>query len=789
MTERKSRVFEEKDDFDLKKALAKFLDYWKLYVMGVIVSIILGLLFIRYSTPMYRAQAQLLVQDDQQSGASSLLGGNYTESFDDLFGVKNNVYNELGVLQTKDLLYEVVKEMNLNITYYRKGNVRSVELYKNCPFNIDLRSYSDTIRPAVINVTFTEKNSPTKCRISSDELNIRDTTVAIGDTIHIPFGVMAIKATGMPIEDAGYYFTTKPTAEVVQEMIDNLTMGITNNETTIINLLYNSNVPKKAEDVLNRLINVYMRRNITEKNKISDSSLAFINDRITIVAQELDQIETAIQNFKQKNKITDISEQAKVLIASSSDYYNKLNEVEVQLNVINSMLDIVNDESNNRPVPTTLNNDPTFLDLVVKYNSLLLEKDRLSLATTDQNPYVQNLDIQINSAKFNIKKSLTNQQKAFEISKDRLIAQNALINNTVQNIPLQERTYIGLSREQSVKQTLYLFLLQKKEETNITKASNISSASIIENPKSEYLPYFPQKLLIMALSLALGLLLPTAFVIMKHFLSNKIMTREDITDATNCNILAEIGHSENTSLLIKDEARSVRAEQFRVLRTNMDFLTGQKKCPVILITSFMSGEGKSFMAANLAQVFSFSGKRVLIMELDLRKPKLSAVFGLGTENGFSNFVISGKNIQQYMKEIPESPNVFLVSSGALPPNPAELIMSPIVDKLFEEQRENFDVIILDTPPIGAVADAQILSKHSDVNLYVVRQDYSHKGSIEFVNELMEREKLSHLYLILNDVTHGVSKRYGYGYGYSYGYGYGYADRRKKDWRSFFRSKK
>jgi tyrosine-protein kinase Etk/Wzc len=781
------KVVRNDDEFDIKKIVTYFLDHWKLYVIIMLACVAGGLLFLRYSTPLYKSGAKLLIQDEKSSGSSSSLSLlSESTAFNSLFGISSNVYNELGILQTKDLFYKVVKDLNLTVSYYRKGDVRSVELYNKSPFKVNFTPASDTIQTEAFQISFPNNGSDNKYKITNNDLSL-SLVANFNDTLKTPIGsILVTPGITNPEEGEDYFFVLQPADEVVFGLTQNLLSTITDDQTTIIGLSYNSNVPKKAEDVLGTLIKEYVQRDVSEKNRISDSSLAFINERVSIVAGELNTIETTIQNFKQKNKLMDISEQAKALIGNSSTYYNQLNEVEVQLSVIKSMLGILSDEkTNNRPIPSTLNNDPTFLSLVERYNAVLMERDRLLLTTTDQNPYIQNLDAQIKNLRSDLAKSLQNQLNAYQISKDKIIAENSLISSTVYNVPIQERTYIGLSREQSVKQALYLYLLQKKEETSITKASNISSASIIETPKTEYQPYFPSKLIVLGASVLLGLIIPTSYIVLKYVFGTVITSREDITNATDCSIMAEIGNSDTTNLFLKENGRSVVAEQFRVFRTNMDFIIGKKKCPRILITSTTSGEGKSFISVNLAEIFALSGKKVLLMEMDLRKPKLSEMLGVGNSKGFSNYIISEQPVSNFIKQVQDRKNVFIMSSGPIPPNPAELLMSASINQMFSELEKNFDIIIIDSPPVGAVADAQILNKHSDVNLYIVRQNYSHKSSLEMVNDILENKKFSNLYLVVNDVKKGASYKYGYSYGY--GYGYGSTDKKKKG--SLFRRQK
>lgn len=781
MNNKTGSVTKNDEEFDIKKIFSSFLFYWKLYLLSIGVLLLLSFLFIRYSTPLYKVHAQVLVQDDQDKGASSFMQSGMSPDFSGLFSMQSNVKNELAILQTRDLLKKVVLKMHLNVAYYRKGDIRDVELYTRSPFKIDFFPVSDSILLFQFELNFPDSGKSSGFTISGVNNSFK-TKGNFGDILNSPAGKFRVTRSGQPFQTDAYLCSFNSVAAVLADITKNLIISIPDEETTVIQLDYNTGTPKKGEALVGKLIEEYINRNLSEKNQISDSTIAFINSRIDLVSGDLSGIETDIQHFKQTNNIANLDEQSKALIANSGTYYDKLNEVEVQLSVVKTMLDFIKDDkNNNRPVPSLLTADPAFLQLLQQYNGLILQKDRLLLSVNENNPITANLRLQISNLHADLIKSLQNQQKTFEISRSRILAEKKQMGGLVKDVPAQERQYVDLSREQDVKQALYLYLLQKKEETSITKASNLPNATIIEQPAADYLPYFPNKILIGSAGLLLALILPTAFIILKKIFNNKILNREDITSNTKAPILAEIGHNEKEGLLsMSTESRSVIAEQFRVFRTNMDFLTGQKRSPKILITSSITGEGKSFIASNLALVYAYSGKKVLLMEMDLRKPKLSSMLGVSNDTGFSTYIISERPVNEYIRALANVPNVFLLSSGPIPPNPAELLMSEKMPELFAQLEKEFDIIIMDTAPIGLVTDAQLLAKHSDANLYVVRQNYSFKSSIEVANDLLDNERLSNLYIVVNDVKKGSAYRYGYGYGYGYGgYGYGYVEAEKK----------
>ena len=786
MADDKKLLLMDDEAFDFKKILSQFIDYWPYYIISLILCLFIRYVFIIYSTPLYKVHSQVLVQDEENNNSSSSsLQSGVLNDFGGLFNIKNNAYNELAILQTPDLLEKVINENHLYITYFHKGKVRDVELYKESPFTAEFKSVSDTFPNMQLEASFPNHGNNNTYEIKSGDSILSGN---FNQPLHFHSGDLTIKRSAYGFAFSKYIIRINAVQNTLASIRGSLNASLPDKDNSVINLDYITNIPLKGEDILNYLINAYLERNLNEKNRIADSTITFIDSRINLVFTDLGGIEKNIQHFKQSNNIADLEAQAEQLVSNTSDYYKQLNDAQVQLSVVKTMLAYVQNENNNyRPVPALTTLDPTFATLLEKYNGMMIERDRMLLTIKETNPLAKNLELQIANLRADLIKSLQSQAKNLVVAVNQFSANNNQLKNQVHNVPLQERQYIDLSRDRDVKQTLYLYLLQKKEETAITKASNISSASIIEKPQSEYAPFSPNKKLSLIVALVAGFALPTIIILLINVLNNRISSRDDITAETSCTILAEIGHSSSQNMLsMEDEGRSIIAEQFRIFRTNIDFTIARKQCPKILITSSISGEGKSFVAANIAQVYAYSGKKVLLIELDLRKPKLSSMLKMENIGGFSSYIVSGKDINEFIRPIPGNKNIFLLNSGPIPPNPAELILSPAVGEMFKKLESLFDVIIIDSPPIGVVIDAQILSQHSDVNLFVIRQGYSFKNSIDLINDIIINKKFNNLYLVLNDVTKGRSHRYGYGYGYSYGYGYGYGTQKPKSKTNFFK---
>ena len=773
--------------FTVKKLLSSVIDYWYLFVISLAICVSYAWFKVHYATPMYKVYAQVLIEDDKSGNgnAQALSGGGGGMDFSSFFNDKTNIQNEIGILHTTDLCRKVVNALQLYVNYYHKGNVRTVELYDGSPFKVMFKPDNNSIVPTSMELKFASANG-NAFTIKAGAKQIRG---HFGDSLHFNRGTYYfIKNGGLFDTDGSYLLVVQDPEATAAGLAANLSANQMIQRSTILNLEYVTNLPEKGKDVLNGIIHAYIDRNLNEKNLTSDSTIQFINSRIALVGSELGGIESTIQQFKQSNKIADLETQSQQLVTNSSTYFQQLNELEVQLQVIKTMLTYVEDEQNNsRPVPSLLNSDETFGSLVASYNAAQVQRDKLLLSVKADNPFVKNLDVQMAGMRGDIIRSLKSQQEALTISRQKLTAQNAELNSRIYNVPKQERQFLDYSREQSIKQALYLFLLQRREEIAIARAANAPNASVIEAPKANYAPFEPNMGSGIAMGVIMGLLLPAAFIVLRLLLNNKILSKDDITDATPATILAEVGHSPRPGAInLQEEGRSVVAEQFRILRANMDFALAEVSTPVILITSGTSGEGKSFIASNLGQIYAISGKKVLLMELDMRKPKLSKMLHVNSDKGFSNYIVSNQPISDYIVPVSAAtPSLFILPAGPIPPNPAELLMSGKVAHLMAELKQQYDVIIIDTAPIGAVVDAQVIGKYANVSMYIIRQRYSFKNSLQVVNDVLVNSKLRNLYLVVNDVQEGTSHKYGYGYGYQYGYGYGYTDkvrRAKKSWR-------
>jgi tyrosine-protein kinase Etk/Wzc len=764
----------QENSSEIKVYIDKIISNSYLFLIGIVLCTFLAVIYSKLANVSYKVTSKILVRDDKNSpgkGAQNLLGGDLSS----LLGTPNNAENEIEILKSRTLMKKVVEKLNLNVTVGVRGALRSLEATDGLvPFTVELEHKADTIEYR----QYTIKDvTPTKYRLTSKKEDI-DTVVNFGQKLKLPqFNVILRYKTNFYINPNGYSIAIQSVDSRVEGLMDSFDASLTSKLSTVINLKLNYSVPDKGEKILGTLMDLYLEENLDDKVRIADSTIVFIDKQLDAVTADLSSIEKHIEEFKKRNQLADITVQSKVLIENSSDYFKKLNDLEIQISIIDGIASYIKSPANHRIIPSTLTiNDPVFSAGIATYNQLLSERDRQSLSYTENNPIVKNLDQQIENIRKNLLKSFEQYRRNLLVSRKELTSRNNSINQRIQDVPEQERIFLNYSRQQSLKQQIYIYLLEKREETAIKKTSTFSTSQIIDPAKSDSAPFAPKKGIIYIIGLTIGVILPFAYLRVREMLNTRIVTKSDVVTKSPITIVGEISHNEDAkSLVVDDRSRSIISEQFRSLRANLQFLLKQDKPNVIMVTSSMSGEGKSFISLNLGNALAISGKKVVFIELDLRKPKLSVNMGMDNTFGFTNYVISEKvSVDEITKPLYFSANSFLISSGPIPPNPAELLLNSKVEQLIEDLKKRFDYIIIDTAPVGLVSDALIIEKYADVCLYIIRQEYTYKTQLNIANELVNTKKLSKAYFVVNDIQSSKGGYYGYGYGgYGYGYGYGY----------------
>jgi len=764
--------------FDFRSYLERMIKDRYIFFASFIVCFGIAFVYLRYATPRYDIKAKLLIEDEKKGSGS--LSAVAAMDFGKLLGGGSSVDNEIEVIKTRYLMDRLVKRMQLNFIWFRPGDIRDVEL-DDAPIQVQVKHLQDTLLQTEFNVEIKDKNSFL--------LSYEDPNTDKKYNLNLSFNkFFSLPNIGTFLFKNEHGFSEKKSKLIIRSVDAQvstlrglLTAEITNKLASTIDIQFDYPLTKKGERILNGYIGEYIEQNQRDKSKIADSTIAFIDERILLVNSELNDIEGNIQAFMQEKGLANITEQSKILFQSSSDYIKQLAEVEGKIEVINSLEELLNQENNKRLVAgTVLTEDRYFSTLMSSYNNLNLEKERLLLSFTPDNPYVANVNKRIESVKQDILTYFRNTRGNLEVSRKEIERNATRLQGNIKQVPAQERAFLTLSRQQQLKQELYLFLLQKREETALANTSNIAGIRIIDPPKAANIPFSPKKIVVFFAAMLFTIIIPIGKIYLENILNNKVVNRADIEKRTNVPIVAEFSHNTTGNDLIEfQSSRSVLAEQFRSLRTNLRFMMPQPTDKVILVTSGMPSEGKSFTSLNLANVYAVSGKKVLLLEFDLRKPKLSKTYTNVKKVGISNYIVdSSLSLDDILTAVGDTKNLYFGACGPIPPNPAELILSERIDQMMREAKERFDYIVIDAPPIGAVTDGQLLSVYCDVVLYVVRVNYTPHALMELPENVRRDGKMKNMAIVLNDVREGAGGYYGYNYGYYH------TDERKQAWWKF-----
>jgi tyrosine-protein kinase Etk/Wzc len=763
------------NDFDLKAFFDKYLIHWKWFGLGVSVSLIFAFLYLRYTIPQYEASTTILVKDEKKGGMLSELS-----AFADMGlsgGMKSNVDNEIEILKSRTLIENTVKKLNLTVSIVFKGKITDNELYNEAPIEVKLVNPENHFYKSKMNLNYKELTSDTfelKKELLDENSKIYSTTNKFhyGELITTQNGQMIINKTkfiskDIKESDRDISIIISPLEDLVDSFRGRLIVNPISKTSSVVEILIKDPVVKKAEDFLDNLIVIYNSNAATDKNFIAENTSDFINNRLEIITQELDGVEKNVESFKTSNKITDIDSEAKLYVQGSDEYVKKGVETEIQLNVISSMLKFINKSTSSDLLPANLiSGQGDASGLIDSYNTLILDRNRILKSATPENPSVIKLDQQIASLKANVKASLLRMQSNLTIQKNDLKQSEGVLNAKIGKIPVQEHQFRIIARQQKVKEELYLYLLQKREETAISLAATEPNARVIDAGKALKIPVSPKKNIVYLVALLLGLLIPFGIMYVIDLLDTKIKSRLDLEGKTMIPFVGDVPSSDSPSEIIKSESRTSSAEALRIIRTNLEFILSkadENSAKTIFLTSTFPKEGKTFVSANLAGTFALSGKKVLLIGMDIRNPRLDEYFAL-PERGFTNYLSSKDlKLEDLIVKQDGFDNFYILPAGIIPPNPAELLMSNKVDDLFKTLKAQYDYIIVDTAPVSLVTDTLLIAKHADCFIYVARANFLEKRMLNIPNELYKANKLPNMCLLLNDTD--STKGYGYGYGY------------------------
>jgi tyrosine-protein kinase Etk/Wzc len=747
--------------------LSQIKSYWYLFLICLILFIGLAYAYNNYATKQYLISSTMLLQQHPNSPDANSQFANGGVST--VLNITDNIKNEGDVLRSRNLMKEVVQNMHLNIQLFTNSGLSAIEIYDEAPFDVKILKYkADSLKKQeyIFNIT----NAQTVNIVNDDEdLNRK---VSFNKVISLPqYDIQIVRRPGVPLSQQQFSAKIMSEDDAVTSLLSNYDAEFTDKATTNIAFtLYYPN-SKKGEAILQTLMAQYLQDNIENKKQAIDSTINFINGRIGVVEAELNGIEKKYQEFRSNNEITDIDEQSKVLVGDASENTNRYQQQQIQLSIINDLKRRLNDPTNKDVIPSSLNiQNASFAAGLSQYNNLMTERERRKLSYTDSNSVIQNIDQQIQIVRRNLLQSIDSYKKEMELSSSGLSNQNNAISDFIKKVPGKQRAIIDFSRQQELKQQLYVYLLQKREETAMAKAADMPYSRIVDNAKSTKQPVKPIKSIIYVMSFFLGLVIPFGYVNSKEFLGTKISSEADIEKQTDVTIIGKIGHNALSDKYLVDIAsRSPVTESFRTLRTKLGNILDVKQSNVIMITSSIKGEGKTFLTYNLGSTLAMSGKSVVLVELDLRKPRLSGFLGIeNTKLGFSNYIMEDLDVRSIIKPSKFSPNCYVVSSGPIVANASELLLNKKLGDMIDYLRTKFDYILIDSSPVGLVSDALVIQKHVDMTIYVCRHNYTDKTQIEIINDIKSKDNVDNIYVVINDVDFSKAGYFGYGYGLGYG---------------------
>ena len=747
------------DQKDIKDIIRRYLKFWYLFVLGGGLALAAAFGYLRWATPMYSGSTTLLFKSEKSGGLSE------TAAFSDLdlLNANKNIDNEIFVLKSKTLMEKVVTNLRLDITYVIEGQIKDVEIYGDgLPINIIM----DELRPEAYGKTFQIFFKDDNSFIIDD--GTRETH-RFGQEITKPYGNFTIVSLEGSFSELSKPIRVKfhNKRGVAAGLSGRLTVRPVNKSSSVLKVSITDAIPQKAKDVLEQLIVVYDEAAVEDKNLIAEKTVDFIDERLEYLTQELTRVEQNVEQYKQENELTDITTQAQQFAAAATENRKEVELINNQIQVLRLIENYLKDQSENQYelVPSTLTiSDITLNGLITRFNELQLERERVLRTNNEKNPYVIAINEQLDNLRDNILENLKNIKSGLMITRRNLMAKSGMVGDQLQQVPVMERQFIEITRQQEIKQALYLYLLQKKEESALSLAAAVANTRVID-PPSSYGPVSPVRTNILAYSLLLGLFIPFLGIFLRNLLSNKIESKKEIERLTSTPILGEICNSKTDETVVaRPNTRTPISEMFRLIRSNLHFSTGGNENKVLLVTSSMSGEGKTFFSINIATSLAGAGNRVLIIEFDLRRPMILRRLELDHRHGLTDYLVGDiEDINQVIYASGIDENLEIISAGTLPPNPAEIMMNPKVDQLIAEMEKRYDYIILDTPPIGKVADTLTLSKFADTSIYVVRYNYTNKDQIKIVDDIFMNQKLTNPLIILNDAKKGNTGNYTYGY--------------------------
>lgn len=775
----------EENSISLRELLDKYLVYWRWLFCSIIVFLVFGWMYARYQTPSYESIATVLIEQEKNSGTASEEIGMLKD-----LGLTSGgglLEDEIELYQSRSLMERVVRDLHLHWNYHVVGTTTGIvrsELYDANPIRI---------RPVKADSLYYDRRyefeitlmSGNEYKITSGN-ELKGSSYKYGAILRLPIGEIILEKTNEFKNNwlgKRILISVAPVSEVATEIRKALSVEPASKEANLLVLKVKGHNVEKNNAILDKMIAVHQENAINNKNEVVKNTTAFINERMKFIAAELTDVEKQGEDYKSEHHLVDVTTDAVSYLEKESDIEKKVVEASIEMNLADFMNEVISEQNGyDQLLPANLGfKDPSIGEMTTQYNTLVLERNRLRETNGSKHPGIARVESQLASLRMSLENSLRNMHNSSQMQLKKLKSEEQIYQSKISSIPQFEREYRDIFRQQQIKESLYLFLLQKREQNEISLAATVANSRVIDAAYSTGSPVSPKKPLIYLVSFILGILVPVGIIYLRVLLNNKIVSRTDLENSglTVVGVIPE--EKDKDKLMVLSHPQSNISEAFRVLRTNLSFVTSSenKDCKVISITSSLSGEGKSITSVNLAFMFAATGKKVLLMGLDLRKPRIKDILELKHAPGLSNYLVNHDLTAEDITVVSEShgQSISVIQAGDIPPNPSELLMINRLDELIENLRKEFDYIILDNAPVGLVIDAVTTNRFTDVTLYIIRSGMIDKRYQNHILELKNQGKLKNLYVMMNAV-----KNVGGGYSYSYSYGYGENVNKKSWWR-------
>lgn len=795
---------ERQSAFDFAVLYRTIILNWYWFILSLVICGGLGAIYLRYATPKYQSTAKLLIKDDDSNSKR----GQSLQNMTNLGIISNSagIDNEMEILTSHSIAEDAIRDLKLYVDYSTKGRIKDIILYRDQPLNVDIdRAHLERLNQPV-DLTITRNGTtyivsgtysvPTDENESEGPFSLNRKFTSLPATIATRAGIITISSNnGHSLHDGQTLKVEVLSPKMASnKYVGELQVAQTSKTTSIAQLQLTDEVPQRSLDYLKQLAIVYNRQANEDKNIVALRTEKFINSRLQKINAELGKTEGQLQNYKQQNGMVELKLNAGNAVTNQNESELKLADIQTQIELFSTIAQEVESSSRNlsQVIPSNVGlDDQSSTSLINKYNELVLERNRLLRSASENSPVVEPLTAQIRELNGNIRRAISTARQNLQIQRDALAAQVSKFNEQVAETPQQERMLTQIGRQQEVKSGLYLMLLQKREENSISLAATADKGKLIDDPQLVG-KISPKSAIIMLIALLLGLAIPALVIFLLQLFRYKIEGHEDVARLTKLPIIADVAIASNTAkgkadIVVHENQNNQMEEIFRSLRTNLQFMLheGQK---VVLFTSSTSGEGKTFTAANLSVSFGLLGKKVILVGLDIRRPRLAELFGINDHrHGITNLLVkdtpTAADVQEQILPSGVNKNLDLLMAGPIPPNPAELIARSSLEAIIKALKDKYDYIMIDTAPVGLVTDTLQIARVADASIYMCRADYTPKSNFELINALANEKKLPNMAMVLNGIDMS-KKKYGYYYGYgrygkygrygrglgSYGYG-------------------